>query len=139
MSSEPPISEEVISAKVRELRSLIEAQEEQLDRMREELQWWETGQRLFGGPPEPTVTHEVGSNGSKPSLREGITAVLADGPAVWKTEDVIEELQRRDWLPNGKNAAHHVRSMLAEMHRKGQARRVTRGRYRLPVTQRKDE
>jgi hypothetical protein len=141
MSSDPPISAIVIAEKIAALRAEVAAAADDLARKRAELEWWETGERLFGETANTDVADDEGgektmsapSNGTKPSLRVAILTVLGQEPRkTWKTDAVIEELRRRDWLPNGEYAEHHTRSMLAQMHRKGQARRVERGSYRLP-------
>ncbi len=143
-AADTPISPDVINDKIVTLRNRLSAVEDELDRLRAELEWWETGQRLFGGGTPPAeagseadpagVTASAESpNSEKPTLRNAIREVLGQEPRkTWKSEAVIEELQRRGWIPSGDNAAHHVRSMLAQMHRKGQARRMGRGMYRLP-------
>jgi len=141
-SSESPISPAVIDEKVAELRGRVSASEDELNRLRTELEWWETGQRLFGddeggvtengAAPAPAPSRGA-SSGRRPSLRQAILLILEEGPRkTWKTDQVIAELRRREWFPSGENAEHHVRSMLAHMHRKGQARRMARGAYRLP-------
>ncbi len=146
MSVQPPIPTEVIVQTIRSLQKEVSETEDHLRRLREELEWYERGQQLFGNSVEPAVERlpgieeerEPGNDmatreGGKPMLRDAILHVLAQEPRkTWKTEVVIEELRTRGWLPGGKNAEHHTRSKLAEMHRKGQARRVDRGRYRLP-------
>jgi hypothetical protein len=143
-SAEAPISPNVISQKIVELRARVSSTEDELNRLRTELEWWETGQRLFGEedgemaengatPPESAPSAKAPANGKKPTLREAIFFVLGQEPRkTWKAEAVIKELRRRDWIPSGENAEHHTRSMLAQMHRKGQARRMSRGAYRLP-------
>jgi hypothetical protein len=140
MSSDAPIPPAVIAENVAELRKRVAATEAELEQLRTQLDWWETGQRLFGDDTEaepkaePASTLPEGSSdGGRPSLREAVLTVLSQEPVkTWKTEAVIEELRKRDWLPNGKYGEHHTRSMLAQMHRKGQARRMGRGLYRLP-------
>ncbi len=142
-SADAPISPSVINDKIATLRNRLSAVEDELDRLRAELEWWETGQRLFGDgtppaeagsdAPETTAAFAGSLNGEKPTLRNAIREVLGQEPRkTWKSEAVIDELQRRGWIPSGDNAAHYVRSMLAQMHRKGQARRMGRGMYRLP-------
>ena len=144
MSSDLPISARAIAERITELRKAVSTAEDQLNRLREELEWWEKGQRLFVLEPEPQEplplnedadeeSAPTSSNGTKPTLRGAILAVLGQEPRkTWKTEAIIAELQRRDWMPGGEYADHHVRSMVAQMHRKGQARRMGRGMYRLP-------
>lgn len=134
-SSPPPIAPDVIAKKVAELRDAVRATETELQRQRAELEWYEAGQRLFVDPLAPETLNRVdtvrASNGSKPTLREAILTILGESPGQsWKVEDVIAELGRREWLPSGEHAEHHVRSMLAQMYRKGQALRVGRGIYR---------
>ncbi len=137
MSPTPPIPPDVIDQKIAALRGEVAAAAAELERKRAELEWWETGRRLFS---ETTDTEDdagaeddANDKGTKPTLRAAILAILGQKPRkTWKTEAVIAELRRRDWLPNGENAEHHTRSMLAQMHRKGQARRMDRGYYRLP-------
>jgi hypothetical protein len=141
-SSDAPISPAVIRQKAVELRERVSAVEDELNRLRTELEWWETGQRLFGdeggvaengaAPPDPAPSVKA-SHGKGPSLRQAILLILGEEPRkTWKTDQVIAELRRREWFPSGDNAEHHTRSMLAHMHRKGQARRMARGAYRLP-------
>lgn len=131
-----------------ELRAWVEAAEHQLESKRAELVWYEDGLRLFGDgerdpevePPLPGFAGDSANEGrngseraSKPSLRNAILAIMREQPTKSrKVESVIAELRRRDWLPGGENGEHHTRSMMAQMHRKGQLRRVDRGRYRLP-------
>jgi hypothetical protein len=140
MSSTPPIPAEVIAEKIDALRAKVAATTDELERLRTELDWWETGQRLFGAAETDSASaretaQPAASDAAdgKPTLRAAILAVLGQEPRkTWKTEAVIAELRRRGWLPKGEYAEHHTRSMLAQMHRKGQARRVDRGQYRLP-------
>jgi hypothetical protein len=144
--SETPISAAVIAENINRLRKHVSAKEDELNSVRAELEWWETGQQLFGDvPDEPSdelpleAADEPDANGAKPPLRSRILMILAQQPRkTWKTDAVIAEMRERDWLPGGEYAEHHVRSMLAQMHRKGQARRMGRGMYRLPP-ERKDE
>jgi len=150
MSPSPPIPPEVIEQKIRSLGKEVDDAEEYLDRLRQELEWYVRGRRLFGDSvqnpatdPLPGIAEERetsddteivgGEENGKPTLRDAILDVLGQEPRkTWQMEAVIEELRRHDWLPGGKNAEHHTRSKLAEMHRKGLARRMDRGRYRLP-------
>ena len=146
--SDAPISAAVIADNISRLRKHVSTTEDELNSLRTELEWWETGQQLFGDVPaepsgelplETAVEHTTAANGAKPPpLRNRILMVLAQEPRkTWKTDAVIAELREHDWLPAGEYAEHHVRSMLAQMHRKGQARRMARGTYRLPP-ERKD-
>lgn len=133
-----------MTKRIGELRADIDATEKRLAMLRDELAWYEAGRRLFGDtPPDPDVEPSLpgmasgstssNENGKKPTLRQAILAVMREEPnKTWKTETVISELRHRGWLPGGPNGEHLTRSMLAQMHRKGQARRIDRGRYRLP-------
>jgi hypothetical protein len=140
VTSESPISAAVIAENISRLRKHVSAKEDELNSLRTELEWWETGQQLFGDvPAEPSdelplePAESQTANGAKPPLRNRILLILAQEPRkTWKTDAVIAEMRERDWLPGGEHAEHHVRSMLAQMHRKGQARRMGRGQYRLP-------
>jgi hypothetical protein len=143
MTSDMPLSEETIASNMQVLRSRISALESELARAREELSWWQTGLRLFGEPapaePPMQASFNESANGSKPPLRKAILTLLEENQQSWTTDAVIKELRERAWMPNGQNAQHHVRSMLAQMHRKGEASRVGRGRYRLALPARTDE
>lgn len=144
MHTDPPITAAQIAANISQLQKQVSTTEDALSRLRTELEWYETGRQLFANEqPEPSaelpleeppeVSDGASSNGSRPPLRNRILAVLGQEPRkTWKTDAVIAEMRRRDWLPGGNYAEHHVRSMLAQMHRKGQARRMGRGMYRLP-------
>jgi hypothetical protein len=143
-SSDPPIAPDVMARRIGDLRAEVAATETRLSKLQAELAWYQDGEKLFGdAPPDPDVVPALPglagepparkTNGDKPTLRLAILTVMREHPTkTWKTESVIAELTRRDWLPNGANAEHHARSMLAQMHRKGQAKRIERGRYRLP-------
>lgn len=141
MSSDAPFSAGEIAEHITEMRKAVSDAEDRLNRLRTELEWWETGQQLFGdsAPTKPAeqlplpADDPPPTNGAMPSLRKRIQIVLGMEPRKsWKTDAVIDELRRREWLPGGDYAEHHVRSMLGQMHRKGQARRMARGLYRLP-------
>lgn len=149
MSFQPPIPLDVIKRRIGELRVEAEAAEDHLANVRAELAWYEDAQRLFGdASPNPDVEPSLpglgdspgaSPNGSKPTLRQAILTVMREQPnKTWKVEAVIGELRRRDWLPAGAHGEHHTRSMMAQMHRKGQAKRIDRGRYRLPPTPKDD-
>lgn len=143
MNTDPPITAAQIAANISQLQKQVSATEDTLSRLRTELEWWETGRKLFAdelSAPSDELPLEVAetasSNGDKPPLRNRILAVLGQEPRkTWRADAVIAELRQRDWLPGGENAEHHVRSMLAQMHRKGQARKMGRGTYRLPPEQ----
>ncbi len=160
MTAKVPLPPDLITAKVDELQDRIDAAEQELERLRVELEWWETGRRLFGeeaeaeeesaqvAEPSPAKPSEEGkgedgtpaaedsvdrSTNARPTLREALLTILQEQPnKTWPNDDMLAEMERRGWMPSGKNAQQHVRSMLAEMHRKGQARRVGHGRYRAP-------
>jgi hypothetical protein len=147
MNSDAPISAQVIADNITRLRKEVSTKEDELNSLHAELEWWETGQELFGEVPEEQTDQlplekpeeNVSTNGAKPPLRDRILAVLALEPRkTWKTEALIAEMEERGWMPSGGNAEHQVRSMLSQMHRKGQARRMSRGMYRLPP-ERKDQ
>jgi hypothetical protein len=142
MNSDAPISAQVIADNITRLRKEVSTKEDELNSLQAELEWWETGQELFGEVPEEQTDQLLLENpeenvstkgGAKPPLRDRILAVLALEPRkTWKTEALIAEMEERNWMPSGGNAEHQVRSMLSQMHRKGQARRMSRGMYRLP-------
>lgn len=144
MSPSPPIPPDVITKRAGELRAEVALTEGHLAKLKAELAWYEDGIRLFGdAPPDPDVAPSFpelasepdtpSANGDKPTLRKAILTVMREHPnRTWKVESVISELRRRDWLPGGANGEHRTRSVLAQMHRKGQAKRIDRGRYRLP-------
>lgn len=149
MHTDPPITAAQLVANINQLQKQVNETEDVLSRLREELEWYETGLQLFADE-DSGVSAELplvglsedseieSSNGSKPPLRNRIITVLGQEPRkTWKTDALIAELRQRDWLPNGEHAEHHVRSMVAQMARKGQARKMARGAYRLPP-ERKD-
>jgi len=144
MSFQPPISPKEMAERASALRTDIEDTERRLESLQSELAWYEDGLRLFGdSPPDPEVESplpgidpeptQTSTNGTKPTLRNAILIVMREQPnKTRKVETVISELRQRDWLPGGVNGEHHARSMMAQMHRKGQIKRIDRGRYRLP-------
>lgn len=147
VSSRPPIPPAIIRQRIGELRAEVATAEEYLATIRAELAWYEHGEKLFGdAPPNPDVVRSFpgldseppranGTQpiGTKPTLRVAILTVMRERPGkTWPVESVIAELRQRDWLPTGTHAEHRTRSTLAQMHRKGQAKRMDRGRYRLP-------
>jgi hypothetical protein len=142
MNSTPPIAPATIAKRIGELRTEVDAVEIRLAALRAELAWYEDGKRLFGDAPrDPDVERPLPgpdneparTNGAKPTLREAILTVMRERPTkTWPVESVIAELRQREWLPTGDNAEHRTRSTLAQMHRKGQVKRMDRGRYRLP-------
>lgn len=143
MNSAPPIPPAVIAKRIGELRTEVDAAETRMAALRAELAWYEDAKRLFGDAPrDPEVERPLPglgneeaarANGAKPTLREAILTVMRERPnKTWPVESVIAELRQRDWLPTGTHAEHRTRSTLAQMHRKGQAKRMDRGRYRLP-------
>jgi len=148
MNSTPPIAPAVIAKRIGELRTEVDAVETRLAALRAELAWYEDGKRLFGDaprdpdaePPLPGLDPEPSPvNGAKPTLREAILTIMAERPnKTWPVESVIAELRQREWLPTGTHAEHRTRSTLAQMHRKGQAKRMDRGRYRLPPAPKDD-
>jgi hypothetical protein len=141
MSSTPNLTQTQMDARIAELETDIVGQEERLDRLQTELNWWRTGKSLFSddgerpaksqGPTPPKTT----PNGKKPTLREAIFIVMGEKPGkTWQTSTILETLDERGWLPNGDYRLHHGRSMLSSMARKGQLKRTGRGRYRLKET-----
>jgi hypothetical protein len=131
----------VIDARIGELRGAVDAAEQKLAVLRDELTWYEDAKRLFGvAPPDPAVepglaseSDHLSANGSKPTLRQAILTIMREhSNKTWRVDSVISELRRREWLPVGPNGEHRTRSVLAQMHRKGQVKRMDRGRYRLP-------
>jgi hypothetical protein len=138
-----------IEARIGELRGAVDAEEQKLAMLRDELTWYEEAKRLFGNAPRdpavepalPGLASQPGgpiANGDKPTLRQAILTIMREQPnKTWAVESVISELRRRTWLPSGANGEHRTRSVLAQMHRKEQVKRIQRGRYRLPP-ERKD-
>jgi hypothetical protein len=148
-NTDVPLSPGAIEENITRLKKTVSVKEDELNGLQAELEWWEKGQELFGRVPgeatDPLPIADAESedaehslNGSRPPLRNRILTILGQEPRkTWKAEQVIDEMRERDWMPSGDSAEHHVRSMLAQMHRKGQARRMGRGMYRLPP-ERKD-
>jgi hypothetical protein len=132
-----PIPEEEFDRRIRELE---ERSAKLLDEHRaaeKELAWWREGKRLFleGDPTTIFISHAATppENGSKPTLRSAIKLVMHEMPtSEWRNEVLIDGLEKRGWLPNGKNALQTVRDRVADMAGKGELVRVARGTYRLP-------
>lgn len=150
MSPVPPIPPAVIAKRIGELRAEVGASEAHLTMLRAELAWYEDAKRLFGDArPDPAVEPSLpglasepataSTNGSKPTLRQAILIVMGeDSRKTWKVEAVISGLRHHGWLPGGDNGEHRTRSVLAQMHRKGEVKRIDRGRYRLPPAPKDD-
>lgn len=145
--SPSPIPPELINKRIGQLRDDVDSTEDQLSKLRAELAWYEEAKQLFGDappdpdvePPLPGITEEretPSTNGAKPTLRQAILKVMSDDARkTWKVETVIAELRERGWMPGGEHAEHRTRSVLAQMNRKGEIKRMDRGRYRLPKGQ----
>jgi hypothetical protein len=133
MTSKTEIPAEIAARRVQELRAEIERKRHELDQLSEELDWWFAGRKFFDGQESNGGKAGAGeTEEGKPTLRRAILRVMNERPtSTWAAERVIDELGHRRWLPNGKNAEHTVRSMLANMKNQGQLKRVARGRYRL--------
>jgi hypothetical protein len=68
---------------------------------------------------------------SGPSLRESIIAVMSEHPGPWSTQDVYDTLVERGVAPDGQKPKNSIGSRLLEMTKRGEARRVDRGRFAL--------
>jgi hypothetical protein len=117
-------------------------------RKKKELDWWREGRDVWvtdndeteddaeaaastnGKVDQPEVAFEIVTR--KPPLRQAVAAVMREGMAdEWRALEVIAALRKRGWMPEGKNAEHTVRGMVAEMAKKGQLKRVAYGVYAL--------
>jgi hypothetical protein len=65
------------------------------------------------------------------SLRAMILAVMSEHPGPWSTRDVYDTLIERGAAPEGKKPLNTVGSRLLEMVKRGEVRRVDRGRFSL--------
>lgn len=142
MITESPFSAGEMAERVREVRKVVDALEDQLDHAKAELEWLEAGRKLLGfdeqraeqpAELELEIEDAASANGTVPSLRNRVLIVLGQEPRKrWKTKEIVDEMRRREWLPKGEYGEHHVRSMVARMGRKGEIRKVAHGVYRLP-------
>ncbi|GEM_PF-2623994 len=138
------ITPERVSTRIKDLRAKVEAKEEELDSLKDELTWWESGRRFFGfsedepdearsGANEAQEELSISANGSTPTLREGVIRIMRQKPRkTWLSQEVLDGLRANGWISDAKTADHHARSKISEMFRKGELRRVKRGHYRLP-------
>jgi hypothetical protein len=104
-----------------------------LAQVREQLDWWRKGRALYArdtdgaapdAHPEARATEAdppAAAPAAKPSLRQAILRVMLDKPPEdgrerhWRSKEVIEEVERRGWLPGGTNPHNLVRRMLRAM------------------------
>lgn len=139
------ITPERVRTRITDLRAKVEAKEEELDSLKDELSWWESGRRFFGftedeadeaensGAGEAQEELEISANGSTPTLREGIIRIMRQKPRkTWLSQEVLDGLRANGWISDAKTADHHARSKISEMFRNGELRKVKRGHYRLP-------
>lgn len=137
MSSSSGITPQAFKKQLLAARRRVEQLSTDLEQAVAELKWLEEGRRFVGSDvserdDSPTQSEKRLANG-KPPLRDAILRIMRERPtSTWPARKVIDELAKRNWLPDGKNAEHITRSRLADMQKKGQLRRVDRGRYRLP-------
>jgi hypothetical protein len=141
LSSEQ-ITEQIHAAEERRDRALAEYQAAV-----EELEWWKQGQRLFASGDDaqdaegPTNANElfppgwVFADGTKPTLRQAIVAVMSEAPGrQWQLADLVGALDAQGWLPERSSRARSskgVADMAAAMATEGHLRRVSRGVYML--------
>lgn len=69
--------------------------------------------------------------GPRPSARQAILLVLAEREGRWLKTDLIRELDRRDWMPHGKNPKNQITSRLSELVGRGEVIRHGPGEYSL--------
>jgi len=147
---ESPMTREEFDQRIAELekeRDELAQTHEKVERL---LAWHVEGRRLFEGEaPEqdrtitelfPPAEAFYGPRGVKPTLRQAIVATMRSAPgSEWPNSEVIAALDRHGWGPQGNNAAHIVRSKLAEMARMGELKNVARGTYMLPDHERGED
>lgn len=105
--------------------------------------WLEQGIEYVGGD-EPVPTESIQElvppevlfedARTKPTIRQAIILAMKAHPPerLWKPADVIDEMERRKWLPEAKTAHQMVRNrMLAMLERGELVRRDPGGFYQL--------
>jgi len=126
-------------ARIRALESREASQSKDLAQTRAQLEWWRNGRALFvhdesGGSyvqqeadPDSRVTELVppddvlNAAGTKPTVRQSIVAVMRSRPPIdaeeqpWRSQEVINEIERRGWMRTGKTAPNQVRRMMRKL------------------------
>jgi hypothetical protein len=64
-----------------------------------------------------------------PRGRKAIRQVVADRPGLWTLEQIVAELQRREWFTSRKGAEVAVSRMITD----GEGRRIRKGQYQFPA------
>ncbi len=126
-----PLSPKAIQRRIDELKKEREPLASQLEKIDEELNWLLRGLVVYG---EKGVgkSSAVTMNGRKPTLRQAILTVMKAGSRIeWTSAEVIQALDDRGWLPQGKYATHTVRQRLRDMANSGEIRKVGRGKFAL--------
>jgi hypothetical protein len=133
--------------RIRTLDRRVKTLTAELHTVEEQLVWWRNGRKLFATErdedvalsdeqhavdpnsrttdlPAPQPPHN-GSGQPKPTVRRAVLRIMLNRPpingeeVVWRASEVITEVERCGWLPNGKNAANVVRRMLRELSTEG--------------------
>jgi len=134
-----------MAQRVYALRADVEAAESRLAAMRRELDWYQAGLQIFGdASQDPDVEAPLpvpDQPADTQSERERLQAHAAKRHPDRDAREADQDAQSRDGdrrvararlATRGINGEHHTRSMMAQMHRQGQIKRIDRGRYRLP-------
>lgn len=79
--------------------------------------------------PEPATANSSSDSTTRPVLRQAVLRVLVDHRAPMRAGDIISELGRRGWLPDGKYGEHAVRTRLRDLVKNGQVRKVAYATY----------
>lgn len=77
---------------------------------------------------------EVFDAGGRPTIRQAIVMTMKDSAPerIWKPAEVIEELDRRGWLPEAKTAHQMIRNRMLAMVESGElVKREPGGYYQL--------
>jgi hypothetical protein len=116
----------------------FEEQIAELERERGELEaeidWWREGYERYKRRQQARETPKVRApaDGSRPTLRSGIQIVMReDDRSHWRVADLLDALKARGWEPRGASPQAPIAAMLADMKKRGEIYRLTRGVYAL--------
>lgn len=80
---------------------------------------------------DAAIHRDVVPAASAPSSSEAVRIVMTEDPRIWRSSELLAELNRRGWPPTGANPDATLRSAIQRLCKAGTVETVDRGRYRV--------